>query len=199
MAEPFTGEIKMFGFIFAPRSWSPCNGQLMAINDNTALFSLLGTTYGGDGRATFGIPEMRGRSPLHWGAGPGLYPRQMGQFGGYQQISLTLHELPTHNHTATFAPSGAARLEASPNDATSDVPTDGAYLGKVNGSDRAVNTYVEAGQQGDKLVDLAGIHGISGGNVTVNNNGSGNPFPNEGPFMTVNFCIALQGLYPPRN
>lgn len=96
--EPFIGQILLFGFNFAPRGWAFCNGQLLPINQNSALFSLLGTTYGGDGRTTFGLPNLQGRVPMHFGQGPGLANRALGQTGGTQNITLGVNNLPVHNH-----------------------------------------------------------------------------------------------------
>ena len=102
-SEPFIGEISIFGFNFAPRGWSTCDGQLLAISSNQALFSLLGTTYGGDGRTTFGLPDLRGRLPMHFGSGPGLTNRPIGQRGGAEQVTLTVGTMPSHNHTLELA------------------------------------------------------------------------------------------------
>jgi microcystin-dependent protein len=98
MSEPFVGEIRMFAGNFAPRGWSFCNGQLMAISQNSALFSLIGTIYGGDGRTTFALPDLRGRVPLHAGEAPGLSHYALGQRGGAEQVALSVEHLPNHNH-----------------------------------------------------------------------------------------------------
>lgn len=98
MSEPFIGQIVMFGGNFAPRGWALCDGQLLPISSNSALFSILGTTYGGDGVSTFGLPDLRGRSPMHPGSGPGLTPRQLGQKGGAERVTLTTNQLPAHSH-----------------------------------------------------------------------------------------------------
>ena len=100
MVEPFIGEISMVAFTFAPRGWAFCDGQLLAISQNTALFSLIGTTYGGDGRTTFALPDLRGRVPLHMGNGPGLTSRPEGQKGGSETVTLTVSQMPAHNHQA---------------------------------------------------------------------------------------------------
>ena len=101
MAEAFVGEIRAFGFNFAPRSWAFCDGQLLPISQNQALFSLIGTFYGGDGRTTFQLPDLRGRAPIKYGNGPGLSSYQLGHRGGLEQVTLTQNQMPTHNHVAT--------------------------------------------------------------------------------------------------
>lgn len=118
MSDPFVGEIRMFAGNFAPRQWAFCNGQLMAISQNDALFSLLGTIYGGDGRSSFGIPDMRGRIPMHWGTGPGLTPRPIGQKMGVESVALTANQIPSHSHT----------MQASTDSVSSVNPT-GTVLG----------------------------------------------------------------------
>ena len=100
MSEPFVGEIRMFAGNFAPQGWAFCDGQLLSVNQNDALFSLLGTIYGGDGRTTFGLPDLRGRLPMHAGTGPGLSPQRMGSMGGQENVTLTVNEMPAHSHSA---------------------------------------------------------------------------------------------------
>ena len=107
MSEPFIGQITMFGGNFAPRDWAFCNGQVLSISQNQALFSLLGTTYGGDGITTFALPDLRGRSPMHAGTGPGLSPRSPGQRGGAEQVALTVAQLPSHSHTLVVKSMGS--------------------------------------------------------------------------------------------
>lgn len=177
MAEPFLGQIVMFGGNFAPRGWALCDGQLLPIASNAALFSILGTTYGGDGRTTFGLPDLRGRSPMHAGNGPGLTPRQLGSKSGSETTTLLLNNLPSHNHT------GQVQLKASGNPADTDNPT-GSNLGIAN----AYSTQPAS-------VDMA----ADAGTVTVSNTGGGQPFNNVHPYQAVNFIIALQGIFPSRN
>ena len=109
MSQPFLGQITMFGFNFNPRGWAKCDGQLLPISSNQALFSLLGTTYGGDGRTTFGLPDMRGRVPLHQGQGPGLSPRQMGARIGAEDATISANEMPAHSHGMNYAPKVASK------------------------------------------------------------------------------------------
>ena len=175
--EPFIGEIIMFGGNFAPRSWAFCNGQLLAISQNTALFSILGTTYGGDGRTTFALPDLRGRSAIHAGRGPGLSTVKLGQRGGTESVTLNLLNLPSHNHSASVKMQGADPV-ARGTDSTSPTnafPAEGGVYGTV--------ANVEMGA----------------GTVTVNNNGGNQPFNNRNPFEVVNYIIALFGTYPSRS
>lgn len=164
MSEPFLGEIRMMAFGFAPKGWALCNGQLLPINQNQALFSLLGTMYGGDGRVTFALPDMRGRVPFHMGVG-----MNQGNLGGEASHTLVLTELPAHTHL----PVGSA------NSASAASPA-GNVWATLNG-----------GYQ-----DTA--------NVTLNPNaiqptGGSQPHDNMSPYLTLNFCIALQGIFPSRN
>lgn len=171
MSNPFIGEIRMFGFNFPPRGWALCNGQLMAIAQNTALFSLLGTTYGGNGQTTFALPNLQGRVPIHQGQGLGLSPYSMGQQAGTENVTLLSTQMPQHNHT----------LIASSADAASGKPA-GKYLATT-----AAPTY-NAAQDGTVLG--AQSIGLQGGNQ---------PFTIIQPYLVVSFCIALVGIFPSRN
>ncbi|HET7489254.1 MAG TPA: tail fiber protein [Acidimicrobiales bacterium] len=169
MSEPFIGEIRLFGFNFAPVGWAQCNGQLLAIAQNTALFSLLGTMYGGNGTTTFGLPDLRGRAPLSAGQGPGLANYDQGQVGGTESVTLTAAQVPAHGHTVA-ASNGAA----SANRPGGGVPAaGGAYAGTSDGT--TMNAAMVAG------------------------GGSGQPFDNRSPYLAVNFCIALEGIFPSRS
>lgn len=176
MSEPFIGEIRMAGFNFAPRGWALCDGQLIAISQNSAMFSLLGTSYGGDGRTTFGLPELRGRTPVHQGAGPGLTGRSMGQRGGQQSVTLTESQIPSHSHVATM------RAESRPGNAATP---EGNIIAAGSNIFRA-NTPAE-----DKVMDP--------NSVLVSNTGGNQAHDNMAPFQVVNFVIAMIGLYPSRS
>jgi len=172
MSEPFIAEIRIFAGNFAPRGWALCDGQLLPIAQNTALFSLVGTIYGGDGRTDFALPDLRGRAAMHAGSGPGLSPRQLGQSGGAATVTLTHAQLPGHSHS----------MSASPNPSESPNPAGNALGRSVGGS-----AYGDA----TNLVPLADAAAAEeGGNQSHNN---------MQPFLTVNFIIALVGLFPPRN
>lgn len=180
--EPMIGEIRFFAGNFAPRGWATCDGQLLPINSNQALFSILGTTYGGDGRTTFALPDMRGRSPIHAGTGSGLATQRLGQRGGRESIALTSQNLPAHNHNVTIsASSGQADSTdvghlANPVAPLAQSPTSKGY---------AANPPV------DQQASLAGVR--------VGNTGGGQPFDSRNPYVAVTCIVALTGYYPSRN
>jgi microcystin-dependent protein len=171
MADQFVGEIRIFGGNFAPTGWAFCHGQLLPIAQNTALFSLLGTFYGGDGKTTFGLPDLRGRFPMFWGQGPGLTDRWIGESGGSGEITLLTNEMPAHTHT----------LGASPAEADTNVPT-GALL--------AVPPTAVYGVGADPVPLSGQTLDVAGGSL---------PHENRQPFLALNFIIAQQGIYPPRS
>lgn len=171
---PFVGQIQPFGFNFNPRGWAKCDGQLLAISQNDALFSLLGTIYGGDGRTTFGLPDLRGRMPVHMGSGPGLTNRPIGQKGGSYENQISTAQMATHGH-------GVA-MPVSSNDATSD-EANGTVLGTAG-----ANVYAGVPTAGESL-----------GNFQSGMTGSNSPFNNMQPYLVVNICIATVGVYPSRN
>ncbi|WP_221090844.1 phage tail protein [Deinococcus aquaedulcis] len=170
--EPFIGEIQMFAGNFPPRGWALCNGQLLPIAQNTALFSLLGTMYGGDGRTTFALPNLQAASPMAPGAGPGLTPRTQGEQGGAATVTLLSSELPPHTHAV-----GAFDIPG-----TSAVPTDRSLARSVN-----YNAY---GPGSPNVALGAQSVGAAGGNQ---------PHNNLPPYLAVTFIIALQGIYPARS
>ena len=156
MAEPFIGEISMFAGNFAPRGWAFCDGQLLAISQNSALFSLLGTTYGGDGRTTFGLPDLRGRVPMHPGNGPGLSPRRLGEKGGSEANTLSVNSLPPHVHTLSV--SNEEGELTSPVGNSMAVSDDRNY---INGSNATNNTgTVGGGQAVNNIPPYLGVHFI---------------------------------------
>ena len=173
MSEPFIAEIRIFAGIFAPRGWAFCNGQLLPIAQNTALFSLIGTTYGGDGRTTTALPDLQGRVPMHPGNGPGLTSRRLGQRGGVAEVALTDAQLASHSHA----------LMASPNPAEALSP-DGTGLARaVGASVYQTGSAAPVQMAADALPEVGG----------------GGPHNNLHPYLTLNFIIALVGLYPSRN
>ena len=169
MADPFVGEIRLFAGNFAPRGWALCDGQLLPINENAALFSLLGTYYGGDGRGTFALPDLRGRVPVHQGQGPGLSQRRIGSRGGAETVTLNVAQLPHHSHA--LQASGAPAAETAAAGHRYAEPEDSAY--RTDGDTVSMS-------------DAAST-------------GGGQPHPNLHPQLAVNYIIALVGVYPSRN
>ena len=168
MSDPFIGQIALFPYNFAPRGWAFCNGQLLSIAQNTALFSLLGTTFGGNGQTTFALPDLRGRAAMSSGQAPGLAPYVLGEQGGTETVTLSTAQVPAHTHT----------VMASQNDATASSPTNTVPAG--------------GGAYGTAL------------NTSMNPNmvqpvGGSQPHENRPPYLVLNYCIALEGIYPSRN
>ena len=166
MTEPFLSEIRIMSFAFAPRGWALCNGQLLPINQNQALFSLLGTTFGGDGRVNFALPDLRGRTPMHVGSG-----HTLGERGGEQAHTLSIAELPEHIHVAQ-----GSSTQGSSQDATGNVL--GTVPGRIYTDPNALTTLSP---------------------TTITSVGGSQAHLNMQPFLTLNFCIALQGIFPSPN
>ena len=170
---PFIGQIQAFGFNFAPVGWALCSGQLISIPQNEALFSLLGTIYGGDGRTTFGLPDIRGRSILHHGSGPGLSPYNIGARGGRETLTLFNNNLPNHRHSVT----------ATTNDATLDEAAAGARFGTA----------------GTPIYGTTGSGSIILASDSTTAVGGSQSFSIRDPYQAVSICIAMVGLYPSRH
>ncbi|MFQ6030155.1 MAG: phage tail protein [Dehalococcoidia bacterium] len=166
MAEPFLGEIRIFGFNFAPRGWAQCDGQLLPIAQNQSLFAVLGTTYGGDGRTSFALPDLRGRSPMHEGNS-----HTLGEKSGAETVSLTANEVPSHTHN----------LQASSANAGTFVPT-----GMVLAANNAADYYDETPN-------------VNMNSAAVSNGGGNQGHETMQPYLALNFCIAISGLFPSRN
>ena len=177
MADPFIAEIVMFGSTFAPRGWALCDGQLLPINQNQALFSLLGTTYGGDGRTTFGLPDLRGRSPVHPGSGPGLSTIRLGQRAGSPDATL-----PAHTHAAASVANAVAPAGNS-NDAVNNYWADDAGVASGTYSTGPATSTMNPGAV----------------TTTIGNAGTSPSDQNYHPYTAVNFIIALQGVFPSRS
>jgi microcystin-dependent protein len=173
MANPFLAEIRIFPFNFPPRGWAFCDGQVMSISQNTALFSLLGTTYGGDGKSNFALPNMQGNAPMHPGQGPGLSLHDLGETGGSDTVTLLESEIPAHTHS----------LNASNSQGTDQSPLNEMFAGGVGG----ISLYAAPAS----ITQLA--------DVTLAPAGGDQPHNNMMPYLTLNFCIALQGVFPPRS
>lgn len=172
MSEPFVGEVRMFAGNFAPRGWAFCDGQLLAVSQNDALFSLLGTIYGGDGRTTFGLPDLRGRIPIHAGSGPGLSPRRLGAKAGAENVTLTVNQLPSHGHD----------LQAVNSPANNQDPATRGF-----GSALGVDLYAE---------DLDPVNMST---QAVSSLGGSRSHSNLMPFLCIHYIIALVGIYPSRH
>ncbi|QOC22934.1 phage tail protein [Wenzhouxiangella sp. AB-CW3] len=167
MSEPFLSEIRMMSFSFPPKGWALCNGQVLPINQNQALFALLGTTFGGDGQTNFALPDYRGRAPVHVGNGHAL-----GERGGEQAHALSVSEMPIHHHT----------LQATADDADQSMPT-----GNLFARQAPDNAYVAPGSLGAM------------NDASISNAGDSQPHLNMQPYLTVSFCIAVQGIFPSPN
>jgi microcystin-dependent protein len=173
MSDPFVAEIRMFTGNFAPRGWALCNGQLLPISQNTALFSLLGTFYGGDGKSTFALPDLQGASPLQPGQGPALSERFLGERGGSANVTLLETEIPLHTHTGMAAGSGTGQSD----------PTDAVFA---------------SGQRGRPPAYGLGATRVAMSPFAVGPAGGSLPHNNLPPYLAVTFIIALQGIYPSR-
>jgi microcystin-dependent protein len=172
MADPFVAEIRIFPFNFAPKGWAWCDGQLMPLSQNTALFSLLGTTYGGNGKSNFALPDLQGRAPMHPGQGPGLSLHDLGETGGSETVSLLESEIPAHSHN----------LMASNQPAEDRAPANEILGRSVGASLYQTTTSVIQAMSGQALAPAGGDQ----------------PHNNMMPYLTFYFCIALQGVFPPR-
>ncbi|WP_029057667.1 phage tail protein [Stappia stellulata] len=172
MSEPFLAEVRMVGFTFAPRGWAFCDGQILPINQNQSLYSLLGTTYGGDGRTSFALPDLRGRTPIHVGRSNGGDFHTEGQKSGEETHTLSANEMPNHTHYARANSAQGGEL----------FPTNNALA-------RSAGTYV----------DYSPANAVSLRAGTILNVGGSQAHENMQPYLTINFCIALQGLFPSRN
>jgi len=172
MADPFVAEIRMVGFNFPPNGWAFCNGQILPISQNTALFSLLGTTYGGDGKSNFALPNLQGMAPMQAGQGPGLTLRDLGEVGGEQNVTLLTTEMPSHNHQALAAAG--------------------------DGEGPATRTW-GSGIKGHEIVMYAPPPSNTNMSaLSLGITGGGLPHNNMPPYLVVNFIIAMQGVFPPR-
>jgi microcystin-dependent protein len=175
MAEPFIGEIRMFSFNYYPSGWLPCNGQTLPISQNTALFSLLGTTYGGDGKTTFKLPDLRDRVVVNAGQGTDLSSYTRGSTGGVTEVKLTTSEIPSHTHPLVVVSNGGRTTTSSPAGAS--------FVSLVSDTQKAY------GGAGDP----------TGSAVALPSTGFGQPHTNEQPYLVLNFCICTSGNFPTRN
>ncbi len=180
MMDAYIASILLFAGTFAPRSWAFCQGQILSIQQNTALFSLVGVTYGGNGQTTFGLPDLQGRTPIGAGAGRGLTPRQLGQIGGTEMHTLTTAEMPAHAHTVTIA--ATTTNGTTPTPATNTFPA-----AVVDNRSTPVNAYG------------TGVPNVSNNAGTTSNVGNNQSHNNMQPYLALNYIICLEGIYPPRD
>lgn len=182
VSDPFLGEIRMVGFNFAPRGWAQCQGQLLPIAQNSALFSLLGTMYGGNGQTTFGLPDLRSRSPVGVGQGPGLSTIDQGEMAGAESVTLMVTNMPAHVHPTTVQVAGTA---------SSPVNTPSASNAVLGASGTGQGQAAIWSNELTAPVQMAGVQaGVAGGSQ---------PFQTRNPYLGINFVIAMQGLFPSRN
>ena len=181
MSQSFLAEIKMFGGNFAPKGFAFCNGQLLALSQNTALFSLLGTNYGGDGRTNFGLPNLQGLAPIQQGQGPGFSPYTLGQTGGTSTVTVTSSQIPSHNHSPNC-------LSTLPNPSPQLSPSGNVWA--VAGTRRAATTLYKASPFGTA---------VPMNPAALANSGGSQPHNNMQPYLALTFIIALQGIYPARS
>jgi microcystin-dependent protein len=188
VADQFVGEIRLFPFNFAPFGWAVCAGQILPISQNTALFSLLGTFYGGNGTSTFALPDLQGRVAIDVGQGPGLSNYVIGQVSGIETVSLLVTEMPSHAHTLT----AAGTLKAKSGGGDRQTPSGGAPAAETEG---ATATYSSAAPNAS--MKAGGV--TFSGTATAATAGSSTAHENRMPFLTLNYCIALQGIFPARS
>jgi len=196
MGSIYIGQILQGGWNFAPRGTSFCNGQLLAISQNTALFSLLGTNFGGNGQTTFGLPNLQSRSMMHWGTGPGLSPVQLGESSGQESVSLNQTQMPAHTHTATF--NSTSTLKASSTKGTAQLPPAGGVLAKaVDTAPGTAAPLIYLPSTATQDVTLGGLN--VAGTVTNAPTGNNQPVPTRSPYLGITHVIAVQGIFPSRS
>ena len=197
--DPLMGTIITWGPNFPPLNWAFCDGQLMSIGSNPALYSLIGTIYGGDARTTYSLPDSRGRSFIGTGYAPGMLPYNQGVRGGLEFVTLSHSEMPVHTHTATSSGgSGSSVVPAINTPATTDTPAPGHYLAKGNTTIDFVNHTVEMYAAGTPDTYIEGSSS-GAGSITISNAGSSSSHENRSPYIVTRYIISLSGVYPSRN
>lgn len=186
------GEIRLFGGNFTPRTWAFCEGQLLSIAQNTALFSIIGTTYGGDGRTTFALPDLRGRVAIGPGRGPGLSTRKLGQRSGLEESSMNILQMPSHAHFTGVNLTGTVKPLANSDTGNDGIPSPSAYPAEPSPAANIYNTNTPDTKLGPSDVTVSG-------SVTLSNTGSGASWNNMEPFLGLYFIICLQGVFPSRS
>lgn len=218
MSEPFLGQIMLVPYNFAPRGWAFCNGQILPIAQNTALFSLLGTTFGGNGQTTFALPDLRGRVPLSSGQGPGLGNYDLGEIGGLESVTLTTNQMPAHSHgLPSHTHQGPAHTHLAPahthavtgltDSASTGVPTSNLPASAARGTNLYAPPSSNTTTMGSTMIQSGGaLDTGSGGDLptssaqpTIQPTGGNQPFDTRMPFLALNYCIALEGIFPSRS
>lgn len=194
MSDPYLGEIRMFGGTFAPRGWMFCQGQMLAIAQNSALFSLLGTTYGGNGQTTFGLPDLRGRSPVGMGSGPGLTPIVQGEMAGSESVTILSTQMPAHVHALVGA-SASVAIPVNTTPGSSKTPSNTSVLSTT--SDTTAGAEVDIYSTGPGSTTLEPFNVGVTGNTAIS--GGSSPLGIRNPFLGINFIIATEGIFPSRN
>ncbi|NMH89211.1 phage tail protein [Flavivirga algicola] len=187
------GEIRIFAGNFAPRAWAFCQGQLLSINSNQALFSILGTTYGGDGRTSFGLPDLRGRVPIGPGTGPGLTTRRQGQRSGTEYNILTIPQMPSHNHNAIVTNPGEIAIPVNTTSGDEDEANPGAGVLANTGNDHFASSATTGAKYAGSNIPVAGEQ------ITITNTGANQSVNNMQPWLSTYYIICLQGVFPSRN
>lgn len=190
MATPFLSQIDLFAFGFAPKGWAMCQGQVLPINQNQALFALLGTTYGGNGQTTFALPNLAARVPISMGQGPGLSNYDIGATGGTDSVALATNEMPSHSHVIdTSGLSAKAKCKSGAGD--QKTPVGGVPAKDAGGANTLYSLLAPDGI-------MSALSVVAGGSVTAGTTGGGQPHENRQPYLVLNYCIALQGIFPSR-
>lgn len=190
-ANPFVGEIEIVAFTYAPVGWATCDGQLLSISENAALFALLGTTYGGDGATTFALPDLRGRVAIHQGQGTGLTHRFMGEMEGSEEVTLTTSQMPAHTHTATTGVTVTSTLHAQSGLGLSRLPT-----GNVLAATRVFQPHLYSAAAPNVSMNAGAITSNASAATTIGSSGSGQPVHIMPPYLVVNYIISLLGVFP---
>jgi microcystin-dependent protein len=202
MSEPFIGQIMLVPYNFAPRGWAFCNGQLLSIAQNTALFSLLGTTYGGNGQTTFALPDLRGRVPISSGQGPGLGSYDLGQIGGAESVTLTTNQMPAHTHQLPShthqAPAHTHAVTALTDSASTGAPTSNLPASAARGTNLYAPPSANTTTMASSMIQSGGELPTSSAQPAIQSTGGSQPFDISAPYLTLNYCIALEGIFPAR-
>lgn len=203
MSEPFLGQIMLVPYNFAPRGWAFCAGQILPIAQNSALFALLGTTYGGNGQTTFALPDLRGRVPISSGQGPGLGNHTLGRIGGIESVTLTVNQMPAHTHQLPShthqAPAHTHEVTALTNSVSTGIPTSNLPAAASRGKNLYAPPSSNTTTMASTMIQSGGALDTSSAQPVIQPAGGSQPFDIMMPFLTLNYCIALEGIFPSRD